>query len=82
MGSITANCGHQLADADSGIDIRYGSYDCDAVDGYRKAVVYTVYCPTCAARAKQWPEFIETDEDERRWLRSAWSHVSPLAKGR
>lgn len=66
-GSITATCGHKLANADEGVDVRYGGYDCGAY-GYEKVVSYVVFCPKCAEEAKKWPEYIATDEDEARWF--------------
>jgi hypothetical protein len=77
-GSITATCGHKLDRAEDGVDVRYGGYDCGAY-GYEKCVAYVVFCPTCAAEAKTWPEYIASDEDERRWFSGPDNEAAKLA---
>lgn len=67
-GSITASCGCKIENFDDGEDIRYGSEDCDPIDGFHRVVVYAFYCKPCAARARTWPEFIETEEQADAWL--------------
>lgn len=52
---VKASCGCWLKEGDEGVPIRYGSSDCDAVDGFCPCVVYALFCSECAARARQWP---------------------------
>jgi formylmethanofuran dehydrogenase subunit E-like metal-binding protein len=55
-GSVTASCGHVLAEGETGVDVISGGEDCDAVDGFRPCLFYNHFCPKCAAewRAKGW----------------------------
>lgn len=69
-GCIIATCGHKLDDR-GGVDIRYASETCDAIEGFSPCVVYSHYCPECAEQARSWPEFIADDEAEAAFWASA-----------
>jgi len=51
-GSVTASCGHKLADDEEGVDVMYGTDSCDAIEGFRPAVAYAHFCQKCAAEWK------------------------------
>ena len=69
-GCIIATCGHKLG-PEGGVDIRYSSESCDAIDGFQPCVVYSHYCPPCAEEARNWPEFIADDAAEAAFWASA-----------
>lgn len=65
---VKASCGCWLKEGDEGVPIRYGSSDCDAVDGFCPCVVYALFCSECAARARQWPEYLPDTVDDDWWF--------------
>jgi len=64
-GSIRASCGHELANADDGVDVRYAGEDCDPVDGFTPCVFYAHFCPECAADWKARGMLLTDEEAER-----------------
>ena len=68
-GSIILSCGHKSEDyPNDAIPVRWGEFDCDAIEGFLPVVTYADYCPSCAAKAKTWDTYIETDEQEKEWF--------------
>jgi hypothetical protein len=69
--SIIASCGCRLESSEDLVDVRYGDYTCDAIDGFSRCVAFAVYCRACADELKGQPHFIATDEQEASWLNGA-----------
>jgi hypothetical protein len=46
----------------------YGSWSCDAVDGYRRCIAIGEYCPTCAAELHEQGELLLSDEEAEAWM--------------
>lgn len=65
---ITLSCGHNAGDPYDGEMVAFGEEHCDAVDGFSPCVVYAEYCPNCAAKAREWPEFISNETEADDWL--------------
>lgn len=65
--TITASCGHTLADGEKTVTTIYHGEDCDS-DGFHPCVFYCEYCPQCAAEARAWPEFLPSHEAAEAWL--------------
>lgn len=68
MGSIQASCGCKLADDEYVVDVMFGDETCDAVDGFRRCVVYASYCPACAARADAEGWLFHTEQQADEWF--------------
>ena len=67
-GKIIATCGHELIDDDNGTCVRLAGEDCDAIDGFVKAVHYSTYCSSCAEEATHWPDFLPDEDSVHKYL--------------
>ena len=65
---IRASCYHEVASSDELFDVRFRSWDCDAIEGYLPCVTYASYCIDCAARLELEGELITSDAEEDKWL--------------
>jgi hypothetical protein len=67
-GKIVASCGHELDRAEDG-EVVISQSAVWAFDGVHRAYSSAFYCPTCAAMAKQWPEYMPNVEAADAWLK-------------
>jgi hypothetical protein len=63
-----ASCGHKLEDAERCISVMYGSWSCDAIDGYQRCIAIGEYCPTCAVEMHEQGELLLSDEEAEAWM--------------
>lgn len=77
-GSLTASCGHTLTDGERTVSVVYGDYDCDAIDGFSRCVVYASFCPRCATERSG--EFFKTKAEADAWLDGEDEPTSPASE--
>jgi hypothetical protein len=79
-GSITASCGHVLADHENTVSVVYSDQTCDAIDGFSPCLVFAEFCPKCAEewKAKGWR--FDTVKDAEKWL-DAQPRTEPAVNG-
>lgn len=66
MGSITASCGHKLADDEDIVPVIYRGET-----GFEPCVVYASFCPACAGEWAARGELFDTQAEADAWLDSA-----------
>lgn len=69
-GSITASCGHKLADDEDTVSVKYGEYDCDPIDGFHPCIVYAEFCPTCTEDWQRNGWLFQSEEEAEAWCDS------------
>lgn len=75
QGSITASCGHKLADDEDTVSVWYADETCDAVDGFAPCTVYASFCPACATEWKEKGLLFADEAAADRWLDAQPCHV-------
>lgn len=68
IGSITASCGHKLADGEEGVDVIYKDEQCLAVEGFIPVIVYGYFCQKCAAKWRSEGLLFDNNEEAEKWL--------------
>ena len=68
IGSITASCGHKLADDEKGEHVFYADETCDAVEGFIPCFVSALFCDRCASEWRAKGLLFADVEAAREWL--------------